>query len=584
LGGHELGGGFEFKFLERVKQRNLFRVTAAYLGLAWFVIHVATVIGESFPAVHHLVPWLILALAAGLPLVLISSWLSHRAPQRASRHSNNARRLDGLLLGVMALAVLTLLADRWVLHRPTDETMLALLAVMVVVLLLDRLIAVRASAASGSSAVPKGAMPRVAILPFADMSPEKNQDYFCEGTAEEIINALCAVTGLHVASRSASFQLKNRAVDAREVGRLLNVHAFLEGSVRKADDRMRITSQLIDVAQGGHLWSQTFDRKVEDIFSVQEEIARHVVAALRVNLLDSDSSRLKRRGTQNAAAYELYLRGRQLLNKEKEAENRAAVEAFRDAIRLDPTFADAHAGLADVLTQLLRQRLIPVETTTDALTASQRAVELAPDLPDAYVARGNALVLHGQVEEAQRAFERAIALDPRHFYAHYWFAKHWVARGEHALAAKHYEHAFEIQPDDYRPIVLSIQEYQALKDKAGERSALRRAWPALERHLALDPHDSYASDHAAGVLMLLGRRDEANRLLDRAIALRPDDYRTLYTAACTAALGGEYDRALDFLDRAVGTGRGDRAWILNDNDLAPLREHPRFQQIVDRLK
>jgi len=577
---HELGGGFEFKFLERVKQRNLFRVTAAYLGLAWFAIHVATVIGESFRRVHHFVPWLIYGLGVGLPIVLITSWLSKRTPRRAAR----SVRLDVILMGVMVLAVLALLADRWVLHRPTDETMLALLAVMVVVLLIDRLIGLRSPAAAASSATHTKGMPRVAILPFADMSPEKNQDYFCEGTAEEIIDALCAVTGLHVASRSASFQLKNRAVDAREVGRLLNVHAFLEGSVRKSDDRLRITAQLIDVGHGGHLWSQSFDRKVEDIFSVQEDIARHVVAAMRVNLLDADSSRLKRRGTRNAAAYELYLRGRQLLNKEKEAENRAAVEVFREAIRLDPNFADAHAGLADVLTQLLRQRVIPSELSADALAASQRAVELAPDLADAYVARGNALLMHGEADEAQRAFERATALDPRNFYAHYWFAKFWVARAQHALAVKHYELAFEIQPDDYRPIVLSIQEYQAINDKAGEQNALRRAWPVLERRLALDPHDSYASDHGAGVLMLLGRRDEANRLLDRAIALRPDDYRTLYTAACTAALGGEYDRALDFLDRAVGTGRGDRIWLLNDNDLAPLREHPRFKQIVDRLK
>ena len=577
---HELGGGFEFKFLERVKQRSLFRVTAAYLGLAWFVIHVATVIGESFPRVHHFVPWLIYGLGVGLPIVLITSWLSKRTSRRAAR----SVRLDVILMGVMVLAVLALLADRWVLHRPTDETMLALLAVMVVALLIDRLIGLRSPAAAASSATHTKGMPRVAILPFADMSPEKNQDYFCEGTAEEIIDALCAVTGLHVASRSASFQLKNRAVDAREVGRLLNVHAFLEGSVRKSDDRLRITAQLIDVGHGGHLWSQSFDRKVEDIFSVQEDIARHVVAAMRVNLLDADSSRLKRRGTRNAAAYELYLRGRQLLNKEKEAENRAAVEVFREAIRLDPNFADAHAGLADVLTQLLRQRVIPSELSADALAASQRAVELAPDLADAYVARGNALLMHGEADEAQRAFERATALDPRNFYAHYWFAKFWVARAQHALAVKHYELAFEIQPDDYRPIVLSIQEYQAINDKAGEQNALRRAWPVLERRLALDPHDSYASDHGAGVLMLLGRRDEANRLLDRAIALRPDDYRTLYTAACTAALGGEYDRALDFLDRAVGTGRGDRIWLLNDNDLAPLREHPRFKQIVDRLK
>jgi adenylate cyclase len=347
---------------------------------------------------------------------------------------------------------------------------------------------------------------------------------------------------------------------------------------------MRITAQLINVKDGFHHWSQTFDRRVEDIFAIQEEIARHIVEALRVNLLDSDASRLKRRGTQNAQAYDLYLRGRQLLNKEKEAEQRAAVEMFREAIRLDPAFAAAHAGLADVLTQLLRQRTIVAGVTAaDAVAASQRAIELAPDLPEAHVARGNALQLSNEYEGAQRAFERAIALDPRHFHAHYWFAKLWASRGEHARAAEQYERAFEVQPDDYRPITLAVQEYQALKDTAREQSALRRSWQALERRLALDPDDSYASDHAAGVLMLLGRKDEANRLLERAIALRPDDYRTLYTAACTASLGGEYERALDFLDRAVGIGRGHREWILNDNDLAPLHEYPRFKEIVARL-
>ena len=219
-----------------------------------------------------------------------------------------------------------------------------------------------------------------------------------------------------------------------------------------------------------------------------------------------------------------------------------------------------------------------------ALDASQRAVDLAPNLSDAHVARGNALQLVREFDAAKQAFERAIALDPRHFHAHYWFAKYWVARGEHALAAKEYELAAEIQPDDYRPIVLALQEYQAIKDQDREQSALRRSWQALERHLAIDPDDSYANDHAAGVLMLLGRRDEANRLLDRALALRPDDFRTLYTAACTASLGGEYERALDFLDRAVATGRGHREWILNDNDLAPLRDHPRFKQVLARLE
>lgn len=586
MSGH--GAGFEFQFLERLKRHNVFRLTAAYLGFAWLVVHVVTVIGESFEPIHHAVPWLIYALAAGLPLLLVGAWIKDFTRTRAAFF--NARTLDAVIVGVLLLAAIALLVDRLVLHRASGEAMLALLAVMVIVLLVDRLIARRPAAAVApgpryaTMAPVRQGEPRVAILAFADMSEAKDQDYFCEGTAEEIINALCGVNGLRVASRSASFQLKNRALQPREVGQLLNVQSFLEGSVRKAGDRLRITAQLINAADGFHLWSQTFDRGVEDIFAVQEEIARQIVDALRVRLLDADASRLKRRGTKNAAAYDLYLRGRQLLNKEKEAEQRAAVEMFREAIRLDPKFADAHAGLADVLTQLMRRRSeVASATAADAAAASQRAVDLAPELPDAFVARGNALQLVKDFDGAQQAFERALALDPRHFHAHYWYAKYWAARGEHALAARQYELAFELQPDDYRPITLAIQEYQAIGDHGREQGAIRRSWPVIERHLALDPDDAYASDHAAGVLMLLGRRDEANRLLDRAIALRPNDYGTLYTAACTAALGGEYERALDFLDRAVGTGRGDKEWILADHDLAPLRAMERFKSIVARL-
>ena len=590
MSGHNLDP-FEFKFLAKLKQRNVFRVTAAYLGIAWLIVTVATDVGETFESVHRVVPWLIYVLAAGFPLVLIASWISERRSSgkllldRAKGGlSLLTRRLDLIVLAVVALAILALLTDRWVLHRPTDESMLILLAVMIVALLLDRLIGARTAVSTAPARTPALAQPRVAILPFLDMSAEKDQDYFCEGIAEEIINALCSVNGLRVASRSASFQLKNKPVDSREVGRLLNVQSFLEGSVRKAGDRMRITAQLIKVADGFHLWSQTFDRKVEDIFAVQEQIARHVVEALSVQLLAEDISRLNRQGTRNLAAYDFYLRGRQLLNKEKETEQRAAVELFREAIRLDPAFAHAHAGLADVLTRLLRLRQdAGGATPADAIAASQRAIELAPGLCDALVARGNALQLVGDAAEAERAFECAIALDPRDFNAHYWFGKYRAGRGEHAEAAKQYERAFEIRPDDYRPITLAIQEYQALKDREGEQSAVHRSWRAIERHLALEPDDAYASDHAAGVLMLLGRREEANRILERALSLRPNDYGTLYTAACTAALGGEYERALDFLDRAVSNGRGNRDWILNDNDLAPLREYPRFQEILSRL-
>jgi TolB-like protein/Tfp pilus assembly protein PilF len=590
MSGHE---GPDLNFLEPLKRRTLFRVALAYLGTAWFFFHVLTVIGESFEPVHHLLPGFAYLLVAGLPITLVVAWWKERRLHRehlgqvatAVGHAEaQSRRLGIVVAVVLVLAVAAIAADRWIFHRPTEQSMLALLALIVALLVVDRLFYRGAGPAAPAAAAATSSEPRVAILPFADMSAEKDQDYFCEGTAEEIINALCSVSGLRVASRSTSFQLKNRAMDSREVGRMLNVQSFLEGSVRKNGDRLRITAQLINATDGFHLWSQTFDRKVEDIFAIQEEIARHIVEALRIKLLASDAQRIKRIGTQSADAYDFYLRGRQLLHKEKEAEQRAAVELFRRAIALDPQFAYAQAGMADVLARLLRQRhLVAGITSADAIAAADRAVALAPELPEGHVARGNVLQLVPDDLGAEHAFERALRLDPRHFEAHYWFAKFFAGRGHHEQAAEHYEAAFEIRPDDYRPITLAIQEYQAIHDQSKEQRALHRAWESLERHLALDPDDSYAADHAAGVLMLLGRREESTRLLERAIALRPDDYGTLYTAACTLSLGGDYARALEYLDRAVATGHGNRDWILNDNDLAPLHADPRFQEIVAKL-
>jgi adenylate cyclase len=439
-----------------------------------------------------------------------------------------------------------------------------------------------------ASAPPPAALPAaasdrsVAVLAFADMSPGRDQGYFCEGTAEEIINALAGVRGLRVASRSGSFQFKDRVVDNREVARLLQVRAVLDGSVRKAGDRVRVAAQLV-AADGALLWSETFDRRLEDIFAIQEEIARATVRALRLALLEGDAARLERRGTGNIDAYEFFLRGRQLMRREKAAEQAAAAQFFRESIRLDPQFAEAHAALSSVLAHLWFRLGDRAQAVEDARTASLRALELAPGLAAAHVARAQVLANDGRQEAAADAFERAIALDPRLFDAQYYYARFLVTRGDHAGAVRHFEAAFAIQPDDYLPVTMTIQEYQALGDRAGEQHALERSWAAIERRLAIDPDDSAAYDHGSGVLALLGRREESRRFLERAVALRPEDPNTHYNAACTAALSGDYESALDLLERAVSLGWSNRQWLLNDNDFAPMREQPRFKQIVARL-
>jgi len=352
----------------------------------------------------------------------------------------------------------------------------------------------------------------------------------------------------------------------------------LDGSVRKAGERVRVAAQLV-AADGALLWSETFDRLLQDIFAIQEEIVR----ALRLTLLEGDAARLERRGTENLAAHEFFLRGRQLMRREKTTEQRSAAEFFREAIRLDPRFAEAHAALASVLAHMrfrLADRSVPFD---DARDASLRALELAPGLAVAHVARAQVLASDGQVPEAAAAFEHAITLDARLFDAHYYYARFLVTQGDHARAVRHYEIAFALRPDDYLPITMAIQEYQALGDRAGEQGAIERAWVATGRRLAIDPDDSAASAPGSGVLAMLGRKDESRRFIERAVALRPDDPQTHYNAACTAMLSGDQETALDLLERAVALGWSNTRWLMNDNDLVPLHDHPRFKQIVADL-
>jgi adenylate cyclase len=442
---------------------------------------------------------------------------------------------------------------------------------------------VGATQAPAPPLAPAGRKPSVAVLPFRDLSPERDQDYFCEGAAEEVICALAELPGLRVAGRSAAFVFKDGQPDGRELGRLLDVETFLEGSVRKSGDRVRIGVRLVSTSENATLWAETFERRLSDIFAVQEEIARAIVEALNVTLLDTEAAKLTRQGTRNLRAYELYLRGRQLMRRELETERRTAAEFFRQATQLDPQFALAFAGLADVLVEIARRRLgDEAAAQAEAIQAGQRALSLAPDLAEAHIAHGNALSLLDD-PGAEGAFQQALALRPQSAELHYAWARYLVTQERREEAIRHYERAFELAPDDYRYIVFALQEYQAVGDREGERSCLERSWTAIERRLEIDPEDVRVYDHGAGVLALLGRKAESSQFVDRALAFRPNDYGTLYTLACAAMLNGERDRALDLLDRAIADGRGDKAWLLGDNDLAPLHGDPRFEAMVERM-
>ena len=290
----------------------------------------------------------------------------------------------------------------------------------------------------------------IAVLPFADMSPQKDQDYFCEGIAEEIINALTKIDALRVASRSSAFAFKGRNEDIRRVGEQLSVLTVLEGSVRKAGERIRITAQLINVADGYHLWSERYDRDLEDVFAVQDEISDNIVRALRIVLSEDEKRALEKPRADNVEAYEYYLRGRQFFHQFREKGLQFARRMFARAIEIDPNYARAHAGIADCSSMLYHYWDASEANLNQAESASRRALELAPDLAEAHAARGLALSLSKRYPEAEVELGSAIRLDPKLFEGHYYLGLALFQEGKYEEAAAAFDKASAVRPEDYQ--------------------------------------------------------------------------------------------------------------------------------------
>ena len=426
--------------------------------------------------------------------------------------------------------------------------------------------------------------PSVAVLPFVDMSRDHDQEYFCEGVAEEILNSLSKVPGLRVASRTSSFR-ENRdpEADSREIGRRLGVATLLEGSVRKAGNRVRITVQLIETARGFHLWSERFDRELTDIFAIQEEIARNVVRALQVTLSAQETQRIGRAPTRHVQAYDYYLRGRKFFDHYGRRDIEFALQLFSRAVELDPGYALAHAGIADCWSYLYLYADRSPTLREQALASSLRAVELDPDAAQAHASLGAARALGTGVEEADQSFETAIRLDPSLFEAWYFYARHSFARGEMEKAARLFEEASRVRPDDYQASLLVGQVYDELRRPDDARAARLRGIALAEARLELHPDDVRALYMGANGLVALGERERGLEWAGRARGLAPRDPMLLYNLGCIYSLAGEPEEALDCLEQAFALGLAQKGWYEHDTDLAPLRSQKRFQALLARM-
>lgn len=438
-------GQLEFRMLTELKRRNVFRVAGAYLGSSWFAVHIGSVLGENFTLLHRIMPAIIAGFGAGLPLVLLGAWLFELTPEgfkltsSVDRHRSirelTARKLDVIIAILFALAVVAMLADRWIFHRRPDESVVPIFIVVLLVLLADRVIgrreppgATRAAAAPLTTGAT--APPSIAVMPFVDMSEQKDQEHFSDGLSEELITLLTKVAEVRVPARTSCFYFKGRQCTVAEIAAALHVEHLLEGSVRKSGDKVRITVQLIRVDSGYHVWAETYDRKLDDIFEVQAQIATAVVRALKATLLSATLP--ARLGLHSSQAYELYLLGRFHWNKRSPDEFRKAIECFRQAIVAQPNYPLAFCGIADSysLLPIYDSAVQATETMPQAKQAALKALSLDEGLAEAHASLALTLALFDyDWAAAERHLTRAIELNPNSPSPHQWYCELLVNTG-----------------------------------------------------------------------------------------------------------------------------------------------------------
>jgi serine/threonine-protein kinase len=449
------------------------------------------------------------------------------------------------------------------------------------------------------------------VLPFQNMSPDRDHEYLSDGLTEELINALTKVPGLRVAARTSSFQFRDLAADVREIGRRLDVSAVVEGSVRASGDSLRITAQLIDTRTGYHLWSDEFDRPARDVFAVQEDIARAVTGALRVHLAERIAETLVSAGTQSVEAHDLYLRGRYEWNKRSEEGMRAAKEAFERAVVIDPRYALAYAGLSDAWQLLPIYGQVPAkEGLANAKTAALRALALDSTLAEAHTALA---VMHLEYDHdrdaAERRYRRAIEFNPGYATAHHWYALFLVAGGRFQEAIAEAEQARRLDPLSRvinaavgtvhlfsRDYVASIAEFRAIlvtdPDWSSGLGMLGRALAAagqydeaiaqIQQALELSGRPSHKA-LLAYTLAAAGRAAEARALLRQLRAPAAGSIVAPVDLAAVHVALGEHDEALRVLHLGVEERDEEMMYLKVDPRYDPIRRDPRFAEVLAAL-
>jgi adenylate cyclase len=412
----------------------------------------------------------------------------------------------------------------------------------------------------------------VCVLPFTNMSGDPEQDYFSDGISEDIITDLSKVSSLDVISRNTAFTFKGKVLPLSQVARQLGVTHVLEGSVRKAGDRVRITAQLIEGSSDRHVWAERYDRELKDIFALQDEIAQAVVAALKLKLAPAEKRAIELRSTTNPEAYKIYLMARQFDLLATARHRQLIVNLCRRAVEIDPNYARAWALMAIAQSNVA----LFVSSSEDGWNAAERALSLDPNLAEAHSAKGRILADQGRLDEAFPFHETALRIDPDSYVVNCAAARCLIAMRRHADAVVCLERATRLFEDDIWAAGMLLQCYEALNSPL-QAAAARHTLSRAERLIATDPDHGLSLSFGVGALIDLGENDRAREWAQRALLVAPDNLNMTYNLGCALIKAGEIDWALDLIEATVkATLIGNLNWIATDNDLDPVREHPRY--------
>jgi serine/threonine protein kinase len=423
----------------------------------------------------------------------------------------------------------------------------------------------------------------VAVLPFVNMSSDRENEYFSDGLAEELINSLLKIEGLHVVSRTSSFAFKGKNLDIRQIADKLNVETILEGSVRKSGNKLRITAQLIKASNGFHLYAETFDRELKDVFEIQNEIAHSIAKVLRPVLTSQDKKSLTQLPTSSIEAYDYVLRGRQLFYHFQRTGFERALKLFLRATQLDPGYASAYAWAANCYSFLYTWFEPSPEYLDAAERNSLRALELDPELSEGHVARGMVLYNKKEFEKAQAEFEKAVRLKPDLFEASYLYARLCFALGQFDKAAALAHQAARLRPEDYNAPCLLGMIYTEQNKPAERERAYRKTLENAKRSLELFPEDTRALYMGATAAISLGEKALGLEWAERISSAHPQETMTLYGVACAYALLGQTEKAIEGMEEAVKFGTIQKKWLEHDPDLRSIRDHPRFKALLEKL-